>query len=52
MLILAVGVNHRTAPVETREKLSFSESTLEMWLEKLNSYPAIEGCVIISTCNR
>ncbi|MFZ5644014.1 MAG: glutamyl-tRNA reductase [Bacillota bacterium] len=52
MLILAVGVNHRTAPVEIREKLSFSESSLETWLGKLNSYPAIEGCVIISTCNR
>jgi len=52
MLILAVGVNHRTAPVEIREKLSFSEGSLESWLKKLNSYPAIEGCVIISTCNR
>ncbi|MFZ5632744.1 MAG: glutamyl-tRNA reductase [Bacillota bacterium] len=52
MLILAVGVNHRTAPVEIREKLSFSDSSLGEWLEKLNSYPAIEGCAIISTCNR
>ncbi|MCL6610636.1 MAG: glutamyl-tRNA reductase [Peptococcaceae bacterium] len=52
MLILAVGVNHRTAPVEVREKLSFSEHHLAEWLGRLNAYPAIEGCVIISTCNR
>ena len=52
MLVFAVGVNHRTAPVEVREKLSFSEHSLEEWLKRLNSYRAIEGCVIISTCNR
>lgn len=52
MLVFAVGVNHRTAPVEIREKLSFSDHSLEEWLKRLNSYPAIEGCVIISTCNR
>ncbi len=52
MLILAVGVNHRTAPVEVREKLSFSEHHLAEWLSRLKAYPAIEGCVIISTCNR
>jgi len=52
MLILAVGVNYRTAPVEVREKLSFSEHSLGDWLGRLNAYPAIEGCVIISTCNR
>lgn len=52
MLIVTVGVNHRTAPVEIRERLSFSEHSLKDSLSRLNSYPAIEGCVIISTCNR
>lgn len=52
MLIIVVGVNHRTAPVEIREKLSFSEHALEDSLKRLQGYPAIEGCVIISTCNR
>lgn len=52
MLILVVGVNHRTAPVEIREKLSFSGNSLVESLRRLNIYPAIEGCVIISTCNR
>ncbi|KJS16203.1 MAG: glutamyl-tRNA reductase [Peptococcaceae bacterium BRH_c4b] len=52
MLIIVVGVNHRTAPVEIREKLSFSENALGEALRKLQENPAIEGCVIISTCNR
>mgnify|MGYP001627178942 CR=1 FL=1 len=52
MLIVAVGVNHRTAPVEVREKLSFAEGSLEGNLSRLNSHPVVEGCVILSTCNR
>ncbi len=52
MLITVVGLNHRTAPVEVREKLSFPAHTLKGALRRLNSYPVIEGCVILSTCNR
>ena len=52
MLIIVVGVNHRTAPVEIREKLSFSEGAIKEALTKLNALPAIDGCVIVSTCNR
>ncbi|WP_034638679.1 glutamyl-tRNA reductase [Desulfofalx alkaliphila] len=52
MLIVAVGVNHRTAPVEIREKLSFLPHSLPANLKKLHHYPGIEGCAIISTCNR
>ncbi|MDD2554511.1 MAG: glutamyl-tRNA reductase [Desulfotomaculaceae bacterium] len=52
MLIAVVGLNHRTAPVEVREKLSFTGQTLKSALKRLKSYPVIEGCVILSTCNR
>lgn len=52
MLIAVVGLNHRTAPVEVREKLSFPGHTLKGALRRLKSYPVIEGCVILSTCNR
>lgn len=52
MLIAVVGLNHRTAPVEVREKLSFSGHTLKEALVRLKSYSAIDGCVILSTCNR
>lgn len=52
MLIAVVGLNHRTAPVEVREKLSFPGHTLKGALRRLKSYPVIEGCIILSTCNR
>ncbi len=52
MLIAVVGLNHRTAPVEVREKLTFPGHNLKGALRRLKSYPVIEGCVILSTCNR
>lgn len=52
MLIVAVGLNHRTAPVEIRERLSFSGNTLKGALKRLKAYPVLEGSVILSTCNR
>ncbi|MDD4237644.1 MAG: glutamyl-tRNA reductase [Desulfotomaculaceae bacterium] len=52
MLIAVVGLNHRTAPVEVREKLSFSGDALEGALTQLKAYPVIQGCAILSTCNR
>jgi glutamyl-tRNA reductase len=52
MHIAVVGLNHRTAPVEVREKLSFSGDTLGDALKQLKSYPVIQGCAILSTCNR
>ncbi|MCL6638538.1 MAG: glutamyl-tRNA reductase [Firmicutes bacterium] len=52
MLIVVVGLNHRTAPVEIREKLSFSGSALKGALVRLKAYPVIDGCAILSTCNR
>lgn len=52
MLIAVVGLNHRTAPVKVREKLSFGGVSLEKALKQLKTYPAIQGCVILSTCNR
>lgn len=52
MFIVAVGINHKTAPVEVREKLSFSEHSMPKSLTELCSYPEIDGAVILSTCNR
>jgi len=46
------GVNHRTAPVAVREKLSFSGSSLKEALSRLKASPVIDGCVVLSTCNR
>ncbi len=52
MLIAVVGLNHRTAPVEVREKLAFTGNALKAGLQHLKSYPVVEGCAILSTCNR
>lgn len=52
MNIAVVGLSHKTAPVEIREKLSIQEAKLESALAHLRSYPHIEEVAIISTCNR
>jgi len=52
VLIAVVGLNHRTAPVKVREKLSFSGCSLREALKQLKSYSTIQGCAILSTCNR
>lgn len=52
MYLVVVGLNHKTAPVAVREKLSFSEDKIPQHLEKITSNKIIRGCIIISTCNR
>jgi glutamyl-tRNA reductase len=50
--ILIVGLNHKIAPVEIREKIAFQENVLKRALEKLYSKESVEECIILSTCNR
>ena len=52
MHTIVVGVNHRTAPVEIREKLSFVESELPQAMQTLQQQKSILENIIISTCNR
>jgi glutamyl-tRNA reductase len=52
MYIIAVGLNHRTAPVELRERFAVSESRLPEALACLKRWPGIDEGVILSTCNR
>ncbi|MCX5707657.1 MAG: glutamyl-tRNA reductase [Candidatus Omnitrophica bacterium] len=52
MNIQLLGLNHKSAPIEIREKAFFSESKLEAALAGLKEYKAIEECLILSTCNR
>ncbi len=51
-LITVVGMNHKTAPVELREKLSFQESQLPLSFEKIREINGIKESAILSTCNR
>ena len=50
MSLLVLGVNHRTAPVEVRERLTIDEGSLSSALESLAGQVA--PGVILSTCNR
>lgn len=49
---IVVGVNHRTAPVDLREKLSFVEAELPKAMRALQQQKSILENIIISTCNR
>ncbi len=52
MHLTLVGLSHKTAPVEIREKLTFPERTQEDALRRLTSSDIVTEAVIISTCNR
>ncbi|MBX9258617.1 glutamyl-tRNA reductase [Desmonostoc muscorum CCALA 125] len=52
MNIAVVGLSHKTAPVEVREKLSIPEPQIESAIAHLASCPHIDEVAILSTCNR
>ncbi len=52
MNIAVVGLSHKTAPVEIREKLSVAEDAREVATAQVCSQPHIQEAAILSTCNR
>jgi glutamyl-tRNA reductase len=52
MEILLIGLSHKTAPVQIREKVSFSDQTMEDGVRALVKCPNVHEGLIISTCNR
>ncbi len=52
MNILVVGLSHKTAPVEIREKVAFPPTAMDKPLQALLALPAVNEGVIVSTCNR
>jgi glutamyl-tRNA reductase len=52
MHIVVVGLSHKTAPVEIREKLAIPESRLGEALTRLCSYSGVKEGMLLSTCNR
>ena len=50
--LILVGVNHKTTPVEIREKLAFTKGKIEESVERLFNFPDIIEHTILSTCNR
>ncbi len=52
MKFVVTGLNHRTAPVEVRERLAFNEARLVAALDHLKRTPGLLEGMILSTCNR
>lgn len=52
MNILMSGLDHSKAPLEMREKLSFTQNAAACMLRCLSQAPGVEGVVLLSTCNR
>lgn len=52
MALIALGINHQTAPVALRELVAFDPEILPDALHQLLQRPSCQGAVILSTCNR
>ena len=52
MTLLAIGINHQTAPVELRERVAFADHALPAALGALRELPSVREVVLLSTCNR
>ena len=52
MSILAVGINHESAPIKIRERVSIAPEVTVDALQDLTNLPGISEAAILSTCNR
>lgn len=52
MQLMVIGLNHKTAPVEVRERFSVPKEALRKGLANLAEYGGIHEAVVLSTCNR
>ncbi|WP_425154608.1 glutamyl-tRNA reductase [Candidatus Palauibacter sp.] len=50
--LLVVGVSHRTAPIDVRERFALGRERMAEWVEGLVATPGVSECVVLSTCNR
>ncbi|MBI4436190.1 MAG: glutamyl-tRNA reductase [Candidatus Omnitrophica bacterium] len=49
---VVIGLNHKTAPVELRERFAVTPSRLPVLLSAFGDYTGLASCVCLSTCNR
>ncbi|MDE0855798.1 MAG: glutamyl-tRNA reductase [Nevskia sp.] len=52
MALLILGLSHHSAPLDTRERLAFTDAELPAALTRLRALPGVEEAAILSTCNR
>ena len=52
MNLIAIGINHKTAPIDVREKFFLTSTEQDLLLSELKCNPAILEAFALSTCNR
>ncbi len=52
MPLFTCGINHRSAPIDIRERLAFSATQIKTVLDDLRRLEAVNEAVLLSTCNR
>lgn len=52
MSISMIGIDHNQAPVDIRALFSFTKKNAGQAMEQLKAAEGIQGCIILSTCNR
>ena len=50
--LVALGINHQTAPVSLRERVAFADEALPATLAALRALPQVREVALLSTCNR
>lgn len=51
MVFVACGLNHKTAPINVRERVASTPATQDILLNKLIDLPSINEAALLSTCN-
>jgi len=52
MKLLVIGLNHKTAPIEVRERITFGPDIIAGALRDLRGHEGVHEAVVLSTCNR
>ncbi len=52
MSILMSGIDHSRASLDIRSRFSFTASRTEQFYEQILAQPDVDGCILLSTCNR
>ena len=50
--LITLGISHKTAPVQLRERLALTQSAVDGFLHEVAAHPEVHEAVVISTCNR
>lgn len=51
-IIGLIGLNYKSAPVEVREVMAFTEDQIRQFISSLKQVESVAGVVVLSTCNR